>query len=249
MAEKWAFNRFKYYIPKIIWGIILVLIAAFIIRVVVWENSYYSSKEGSERAVAVDAEANPEVDESEVTEYDINSYTVPATNPRFISIDAINVPKSRILSVGINNKGELATPVGIFDAGWFNESGKPGQGGTLLLDGHNGGPTKTGIFKHLPLLCVDGDTSTRTAEKSSRTCSGTGDVITIERGDGTIFKYRAVENVTIPLSEADAYMSTATVSPKKGVESLSIITCTGEWSQAQRTYLSRQFTRAVLISE
>ena len=75
------------------------------------------------------------------------------------------------------------------------------------------------------------------------------DIIKIERGDGVIFSYAVVDNISVPLQESDDYMAVAATSPEPGIESLTIITCTGEWSQTQRTYLSRQFTRAVLIQE
>jgi hypothetical protein len=42
-------------------------------------------------------------------------------------------------------------------------------------------------------------------------------------------------------------MSTMLKSPVPGKESLSLISCTGEWSQSQRTYLSRAMIRAVLV--
>ena len=51
----------------------------------------------------------------------------------------------------------------------------------------------------------------------------------------------------IPLSEANDYMATAIKTPLNGKESVTLISCAGEWSQAQRTYLSRQFVRAILV--
>ena len=56
-----------------------------------------------------------------------------------------------------------------------------------------------------------------------------------------------VENKTVALSEADDYMKTAFKSPVAGKESVTLISCTGDWSQQQKTYLSRQFTRAILV--
>jgi len=76
---------------------------------------------------------------------------------------------------------------------------------------------------------------------------GEGDIITIERGDGEIFRYSVVENKSIPLSNSNDYMATAMKSPMPGKESITLISCTGEWSQAQSTYLSRQFTRAIRV--
>lgn len=216
-------KNYKQYLPKVIWGIIALLVVAFIFRVAIWEHNYYADKEGSQRAVA-ESNAPTNVDE---TEPDSASYTVAADRPRYLSIEKLNIENARVIEVGINASGELSTPNNIFDAGWYFASGKPGFGGTMLLDGHNGGPTKDGIFKHLDQLTV-------------------GDIIKIERGDGKIFNYSVIENASVDLDEADAWMTRIQQSPESGKESLSIITCTGEWSQARNTYLSRQFLRAVL---
>lgn len=216
-------KNYKQYLPKVIWGIIALLVVAFIFRVAIWEHNYYADKEGSQRAVA-ESNAPTDVDE---TEPNSASYTVAADRPRYLSIEKLNIENARVIEVGINASGELSTPNNIFDAGWYFASGKPGFGGTMLLDGHNGGPTKDGIFKHLDQLTV-------------------GDIIKIERGDGKIFNYSVIENASVDLDEADAWMTRIQQSPESGKESLSIITCTGEWSQARNTYLSRQFLRAVL---
>ena len=98
----------------------------------------------------------------------------------------------------------------------------------MIIDGHNGGPHVLGVFKDLPNLVE-------------------GDIIAVERGDGKVFKYKVVENKSVLLSESDAYMAVAARSPEAGKESVTLISCTGEWSQQQKTYLSRQFTRAVLV--
>ena len=227
-------NNWKKIVPYIIWGILGLLLLIFIIKVSVFEAQYYNEKEGSERAVVESVSATvrevEEVDETEPTATVVAEYTVPGDQPRYITIPKLNITKARVISVWVKANGELGTPNNIFDVGWYGNSGKPGQGKTLLLDGHNGGPTKIGVFKYLPSLAE-------------------GDLITIERGDGAIFTYKVVENKTVPLDEADAYMKIAQQSPVEGKESLSIITCTGTWSEQQKTYLSRQFVRAVLVEE
>jgi LPXTG-site transpeptidase (sortase) family protein len=114
--------------------------------------------------------------------------------------------------------------------GWYVNSGLPGKGGTMLIDGHNGGPHVHGVFKDLPIL-------------------ESGDLIIVERGDGEKFTYSVVDNKEVPLSESDVYMATAMKSPEAGKESVTLISCTGEWSQSQGTYLSRQFARAVLVKD
>ena len=215
----------------VIWGVVILVFSIFVIRVATFEGSYYAEKEGAERAVVETetvAEDEEELIEEKPTEEEVHEYTVAADRPRYLSIKKLGINNARILSMGVNSKGELDTPRNIFDVGWYESSGKPGQGGTLLIDGHNGGPHVHGVFKDLPSLTK-------------------GDEIIVERGDGATFKYSVVESTAVLLSDADGYMATALKSPEAGKESLTLISCTGEWSQSQQTYLSRQFVRAVLL--
>ena len=213
------------------WSLLTIVFLTFLIRIVVFENDYYGQKEGSERVVPEIAEVEEEeLVEEEPTTEEVKEYTVAPDRPRYLTIEKLGINKARILSMGINAKGELDTPRNIFDVGWYEGSGRPGQGGTLIIDGHNGGPHVLGVFKNTPTLV-------------------NGDKIIVERGDGVIYKYSVVENVSVPLSEADAYMRVAARSPETGKESVTLISCTGEWSQSQGTYLSRQFTRAVIVED
>ena len=212
-----------------VWALLAVLLIVFLVRVLVFENNYYGEKEGSERSAAIVYEGT-DLDETEPTDDEIKEYTVAPDRPRYLTVEKLRIKNARILPMGVNTSGELDTPRNIFDVGWYEASGKPGQGGTLIIDGHNGGPHVHGVFKNLPDLAM-------------------GDIIKVERGDGAIFNYKVVENKTVPLEDSDAYMSAAARSPEPGTESVTLITCTGEWSQSQGTYLSRQFTRAILVDE
>lgn len=216
-------------IKWVVWGIVLVLLLVFIVRVVTFENYYYNEKDGSERKIAETSGISVQEDliEEEPTEAEIREYTVAADRPKYLTVSKLGIRNARILPMGVTKDGALDTPRNIFDVGWYEQSGKPGQGGTLVIDGHNGGPRVKGVFKNLPNLAE-------------------GDVIKIERGDGVIYEYKVVENTEVLLSEADAYMTKAMQSPIEGKESVTLISCTGEWSQQQGTYLSRQFVRAVL---
>ncbi len=213
------------------WSILAILFAVYLIRVATWEHWYYNDKEGSERAVIIEElEPQEDLEEDKPDEQAVVEYTVPADHPRYLTISKLRINKARVISVGINQQGQLGTPRNIFDVGWYDSSAKPGQNGTMLIDGHNGGPHVHGVFKELPKLAA-------------------GDIIVVERGDGLVFKYSVVENKTVALDEADKYMSTAMKSPVAGKQSLTLITCTGDWSTERDTYLSRQFTRAVLVEE
>lgn len=213
-----------------IWSVLALVLLGFLIRVATFEAWYYGEKEGSERAVTETEVEETVLEEVEPTEEEIVEYTVAADRPRYLTIEKLGITNARVLAMGVNAKGEMATPNNIFDVGWYEGSGKPGQGGTMIIDGHNGGPNVYGVFKRLPELVE-------------------GDIIKIERGDGAIFNYKVVENVAVPLEESDDYMVKAAKSPEKGKESITLISCTGEWSAVQKTYLSRQFTRAVLVDD
>ncbi len=226
-------SHIKAILKKTALGLFVALIAFFFVKTAWWEYSYYNEKEGSERApvVSVDPDAVTEVqqvDETEVTVEQRVEWTVPPDEPRYLSIEKLGIYNARVRSMGLTRDGSLDTPYSIFDVGWYNRSSKPGTGGVLVIDGHNGGPNVHGVFKDLNKLYTD-------------------DLIVIERGDGQKFTYRVVENKEIPLADANQYMSVAFSSPEPGTESLTLISCIGEWSQAQQTYLSRQFTRAILV--
>ena len=223
----------KNIISKVIFGIVVALIAFFFVKTAVWEYYYYQEKEGSERAVVTNIDPNAatsaqEVDETEVTEEQRAAHTVAPDEPRYLTIEKLGVYNARIISVGLTKNGELDTPYSIFDVGWYNRSSKPGTGGVLVIDGHNGGPNVQGVFKNLNKLYND-------------------DLIVVERGDGVKLTYRVVENKEVPLADANQYMAVAFASPVPGTEAITLISCIGEWSQTQQTYLSRQFTRAILV--
>ena len=223
------FNNWRKYLPKAFFLVFVVIVGLGFLKVFFWEKQYYQSKTGSRRNISSTTEIDPAV-EKEISEGEKESYTVAPNKPRYLTIPKLGVQRARILEVGILKNGELGTPVSIFDAGWYRDSSKPGGGKTVLLDGHNGGPTKDGIFKKLHTL------------KS-------GDLIAIERGDGTIFNYQVFDNRSLSIRDADDFMFEAQTSPQANTEALTIITCTGEWSEARQTYLSRQFLRALLVSQ
>ena len=222
-------RSWKKIISTCFWGVVGIAALIFFIRVATFEAQYYKNEEGKTREVAISAldEDVTNIDETEPTVEEVKAYTVAPDRPRYLTIGKLKVNGAKVIAIGVNSSGQLGTPNNIFDVGWYDASGKPGQGKTIVIDGHNGGPTKRGVFDDLPDL-------------------EEGDIITIERGDGAIFHYSVVENSQVALDDADEYMKTAFKSPVSGKESITLITCAGDWSSARGTYLYRQFVRAVL---
>lgn len=223
-------------------GVVILLLAIFFARVAIWEHNYLNRMEGSERhvtSVTPSGEIN-EVDDTEPTATEVSEYMVAPGKPRYFSIPSINLYNSRIVEIGIKSSGELSTPHNIYNVGWYNGSSLPGSNGVAIIDGHGGAPG-IGVFGNLP------------ARPGRNRGVIAGDLITIEMGPelgeekGTIYTYRVVDTATKPLGEeANEYMATAFTSPVRGQGSITIITCTGDWWQASKTYSHRHFVRAVL---
>ncbi|MCQ2049655.1 MAG: class F sortase [Candidatus Saccharibacteria bacterium] len=224
-------DNWKKLTSRIFWGLLATLLLVFFLRVVIWEDQYYKGKVGTERATAVTSTTKDEepLVEVEPTKKEIEEYNVPAENPRYLTIEKLGRFNARVIMVGTKGENnELAAPNNIFDVGWYEKSGKPGEGKTMILDGHRGGPNEpNGIFNKLETLA-------------------TGEIIKIERGDGEIFQYKVVENKTYPSNSSDIMLD-AKESPIEGEESISIITCVGGWDLKNQTYDARQLLRAVKI--
>jgi LPXTG-site transpeptidase (sortase) family protein len=223
-------NNLRHKITKSL-GILglITFIALFAILV---RNEYYLDKDRQPRAASSDQQStmttSPEqVDEEEVTVEQKIEHVVAPSKPRYLSVTRLGIDKARIMEVNVLPDNKLGTPLNIFDIGWYNASGLPGRGGAMLMDAHNGGPTKDGVFKRLNQMVV-------------------GDEIVVERGDGAIFTFEVIENRIMTIAEADSFMSSMLVSAIDGREGLNLITCTGDWIQNEQTYNKRVMLRAVL---
>ena len=178
--------------------------------------------------------ASHEVDETEVTQEKKDDYQVPNPSfPRYLSIPSLKISNARVVQIGtIKDTGQLDSPKSIYDAGWYTKSGLPGAGkGAVLIDGHNGGRTKGGIFENLGSLSK-------------------GSEIIIERGDGQRITYQVADNREMSVEDINNEsnplgMKTMlnSMDPKK--EGLNMITCVGDWDYAKNTFNKRVMLRAV----
>jgi LPXTG-site transpeptidase (sortase) family protein len=176
------------------------------------------------------ASADPRIDETVVPKAKVEEYTVPATHPRYISIPKLGISKVRVQQVGVTANNQLDVPKNINDTAWYEKSATPGQGyGAVLIDGHNGGITRNGVFTKLSTL------------------QG-GDEITVERGDGETFTYSVVENESMSLDEVnETGMKKMMTSADEDKEGLSLITCDGKWVPKIQQFDRRIMLRAVIV--
>ncbi|MCB9820005.1 class F sortase [Candidatus Nomurabacteria bacterium] len=174
------------------------------------------------------AQADPNVDEKPVTKKQVDEHKVPASNPRYISIPKLGVEETRIFPTGVEKNGQLGAPANISDAVWYKDSALPGSGsGAVLIDAHNGGVTRNGVFSGLNKLTK-------------------GDEIIVERGDGKKITYTVVENESMSLEEANKTgMQKMMKSAEEDKEGLSLITCDGKWVPRYQQFDRRIMLRAV----
>ena len=179
------------------------------------------------------AETAPDGDQDTTITYTVETpsetepsddYRVPDSQPLRVEIINLGV-KGYIQRVGTDQHQAVAAPDNIHMAGWFVDSVLPGQKGLSIIDGHEGGPTMDGIFKQLPNVKA-------------------GDEVTITMGGGKTYTYTVFEVRVVDKDQAAAILFDQSPTSTNG--QLNLITCTGMYSDADKTYDKRAVVYAVL---
>jgi sortase A len=147
----------------------------------------------------------------------------PGELPARVRIPSLGID-AKVKHVGVNDKGNMATPGNFQDTGWYKYGTVPGFMGSAVIDGHvDNALALDGVFKNLKDLKP-------------------GDSVFIDTASSTPLHFvveRAVSYPTpeIPLEEVFTAKDTAR---------LNLITCTGEWNKDKKEYDSRLVVYAVL---
>jgi LPXTG-site transpeptidase (sortase) family protein len=166
------------------------------------------------------------LDTTPVTQNDKDNYTVPAANPRFISIDAAGLSNARVVGLGVDKNNQMQAPTGVYDTGWYhmpypsqlgdcvNKAKLPGDGQTdcaAVIDGHSclAGSGRNCAFNYIDKLKL-------------------GDQIVIERGDGTKLNYTVQKVDVVDLEDVDMVKLMKPI--VEGADGLNLITCAGDWT-------------------
>jgi sortase (surface protein transpeptidase) len=153
----------------------------------------------------------------------ISAYSVAPDLPRVIRIPRLQLA-ARIKRLGARSSGELMTPTNINDTGWYDGSVKPGENGTLLIDGHVAGPTKAGVFQRLKILKE-------------------GDTIEVERGDGKTFTYKVIKLESVDRNKFN--MNAALASADPGKPGLNLVSFSGRYDVRTNQYEQQVIVYAV----
>jgi LPXTG-site transpeptidase (sortase) family protein len=131
--------------------------------------------------------------------------------------------RAEIIPVGLEENGNMASPEGKDEVGWFEPGVKPGQKGNAVLAGHL--DTEEGIdaiFSQISTLQQ-------------------GDRIVIEDSHGHSNEF-AVESIQVYATE-EAPLETIFGSSSE--RRLNLITCHGKWNETSQTYDERLVVYAV----
>jgi hypothetical protein len=129
------------------------------------------------------------------------------------------------MPVAVGPSGEPQNTGNIYDIGWLQASAKPGNGMTVL-NGFTVGPTKPGALNGMTNLLV-------------------GDVIEIEKGDGTKASYKVVKTHNYPSDKVD--MQAVKTAPDVSGRGLSIMANVGRFNVRTNQFEDRAVVWAVQL--
>lgn len=136
--------------------------------------------------------------------------------PKKLTISKIGV-NAIIQQTGVDQNNEIAVPNNVHLTGWFTQSVKPGQNGLAIIAGHVSGRTTNGVFENLQNI-----------QK--------GDEFEIERGDGTVLKYRVIDTQQVAADQAASVLFSQSPTVTSQVN---LVTCGGKFNSSTNRYHDR----------
>jgi hypothetical protein len=141
--------------------------------------------------------------------------------PERLRIPAVGID-APLGPVALDPSGALSAPDDPSAAGWFAGGPPPGASGPAVLAGHVDWAGVPGVFAELDAV-------------------GPGDVVTVERADGTVARFTVTRVERVPKS---AFPTAAVYAPTPGAE-LRLITCGGTFDRSAGGYADNVVVVAV----
>jgi len=141
---------------------------------------------------------------------------VPFNLPVHMTIEKIHIDAS-LETVGFTAKGEVDIPKGPTSPAWFEESPRPGEIGNAIIVGH------FGWKNNIPAVFDDLDQLVK------------GDKLSVRDDQGIvqIFVVREMRMYGAHEAAPDVFIS------RDGKAHLNLITCSGVWNKAKKSYSTR----------
>jgi sortase (surface protein transpeptidase) len=146
-----------------------------------------------------------------------------SARPRRIVIPAIGV-SAKVVPLGLNRDGTIQTPMKWGVAGWYTNGPTPGMRGPAVVVGHVDSKSGPAVFYRLRALLR-------------------GDLIRIDRGDGTVVRFRVQRSEHWPKSH---FPSKRVYGPTSQA-ALRLVTCGGSFDAATGHYLENTIVYAARI--
>lgn len=148
----------------------------------------------------------------------------PEQRPSRLRVPALEID-AYVQHVGVNAKGNMATPNNFTDVGWYKYGATPGFLGSAVFAGHvDNGLGLSGVFKRLADIQI-------------------GDEVLVESKEGKELRFRVVEIQTYPHDSVPGEMLFA----RNDRPRLNLITCEGVWVPGERTYDQRLVVYTELV--
>lgn len=133
--------------------------------------------------------------------------------PLRLLVPSVNIDAA-VQKVGLSKKGNMAVPTNFTDAGWYKYGTLPGAQGSAVIDGHvDNALSLDGVFKHLNDVNI-------------------GDSVFVYNENGEKLEFIVIKKEMY--SKSDVPMEE--IFNKTGGSYLNIITCAGDWVQADKNY-------------
>ncbi|MBW6442091.1 class F sortase [Patescibacteria group bacterium] len=148
--------------------------------------------------------------------------------PKKLMIDSLGIDVE-IVSVSVDEKGQLESPKNWNEAGWYQKSAKPSEPGNLLINAHyddrSGRPAAFWKLKNINV----------------------GDKVSVLDSYDRVYDYSVTSVFYVDINDPDRLSIFDTGPEDKSL--MTLITCGGVWSYSDGTYNKRLVVSAELISD
>ena len=200
---------------------IIAVVSVLAVTVAITASLFFTGNIGAPRA-------ETETTKKATPQQDTSSYEVFSQKPKSLRIPSLDI-SAPIVPVGLTAGGAMDAPATLSDVGWYEKSANVGEdsGRSILTDGHYGSSAAPGIFHNLYNIKID-------------------DPIYVLGENGKEAVYRVVEIERKALEDVDMKKALRTYPGAK--QSLTLITCEGEYDPSRATYDDRVVVYAVRAS-
>lgn len=146
-----------------------------------------------------------------------------AAPPAQLRIPSIEVT-APVIPLDLRDDGAIEVPVDVDDSGWWRDGPEPGERGPAVILGHVDSYTGPGVFARLTEL-------------------EPGDLIHVDRDDGTSVTYRVTDANQY---DKESFPTEVVYGPTDHAV-LRLVTCGGDFDRAARSYLANYIVFAEMV--